>query len=47
MKRSQFSEEQIIGLLQRNESGVRLAGFAARLESAKVLFISGRASLAG
>jgi hypothetical protein len=48
MKRSRFSEEQIIGLLQRNESGVTASQLCvARLVSAKVLFTSGRASLAG
>jgi putative transposase len=47
MKRSRFSEEQIIGHLQRNESGVTASQLCREIGISESTFISGRANLAG
>lgn len=47
MKRSRFSEEQIIAILKEQEAGMATAQFAAATGSARRRFTSGRRSMAG
>ena len=47
MKRSRFSEEQIIGILKEHEAGVSAPIFAASMASATPASTNGKPSSAG